>query len=71
MPYHMYEYECIDLSQIHVDTFSGEATLSKLFLSPSEKGAYFRRKEFAPPFQKGIGIHESKQEFTKSDSLKL
>ena len=30
-------------------TFSRETTLIKLFLLPSEKGVYSKRKEFAPP----------------------
>ena len=59
-----------------MDILSGEATLSKLILPFLKKRVDSKRKEFAPhvskffplreePFQKRLGIQESKQFVTK------
>ena len=63
-----------------MDTLSGEVTLSKLFLPPSWKEVYSKRKEFAPlgstffpfrvdHFSEGAYEQKSKQEVTKIVSL--
>ena len=53
------------LPRFLMDIFSGEATLSSCFASFLKKKVYSKRKEFAPPFQKGFGTQESKQEVTE------
>ena len=56
-----------------MDIRPGEATLSNLFSPPSEKGSALKGKNLLPkgansffleqtPFQKGLGVKESKQE---------
>ena len=49
-----------------LDTISRAITLLKMFLSPSEKGSSLKGKNFFPfrvdPFQKGLGLQESKQD---------
>ena len=42
-----------------INTLSGEATVSKLFLPPFWKGVYSKRK-YLDPFQKGVDVQKSK-----------
>ena len=63
-----------------MDTISREVTLSKLICFPSEKGSSLKGKTLLPrgansfflekiPFQKWLGVQESKQEVSKIVSL--
>ena len=51
-----------------LENLSGETTLLTLFCLPSEEGLILNGNNLLP-FQKGLGVQESKQEITKVVSL--